>query len=173
MPAAKTAAAGLIDTLGRRNRRLADRVCLRCDGTFRPPRATARYCSRPCMWANNGGRNKKHQTWWVNPRGYVEGRITLADGSRRRIKQHRYVMEQILGRPLQPWEDVHHRDGVKTNNDPANLEAIDHGRHSTHTGLSRIYQRGCRLVLSDEQRAERARRMSEMRRAAITKAEGK
>ena len=36
--------------------------------------------------------------------------------------EHRHVMEQQLGRPLFEWERIHHRDGDRTNNDPANLE---------------------------------------------------
>ncbi|MBQ1361514.1 MAG: HNH endonuclease, partial [Oscillospiraceae bacterium] len=34
---------------------------------------------------------------------------------------HRIVAEQILGRALLPGEVVHHIDGNKRNNDPANL----------------------------------------------------
>lgn len=35
--------------------------------------------------------------------------------------EHRVVAEQILGRPLQPGEVVHHIDGNKRNNAPENL----------------------------------------------------
>lgn len=46
--------------------------------------------------------------------------ITTPDG--RKMKEHRYVMEQVLGRYLWPFEDVHHRNGVKHDNRPENLE---------------------------------------------------
>lgn len=61
-----------------------------------------------------------------------------SDGYYRRGRQleHRRVAAEMLGRPLRRDEDVHHKDGNRLNNDPANLEVLSHGQHARHHRLN-------------------------------------
>lgn len=54
------------------------------------------------------------------------------------IQQHRLVMEQKLGRYLESWEDVHHKDENRTNNDPDNLELKSRPDHMGHHAEQRL-----------------------------------
>ena len=56
------------------------------------------------------------------------GYVRISINSHRRY-EHRVVAERMLGRPLASHEYVHHRDGDRTNNDPANLEVLSQRRH--------------------------------------------
>lgn len=47
------------------------------------------------------------------------------------VYEHRYLMEQKLGRLLTDDEVVHHIDGNKLNNDPENLELKTREQHNT------------------------------------------
>lgn len=78
-----------------------------------------KYCSTKCAYADRKGeRHVNYKGRYVNERGYV--RLTLPEGGR--VHEHRYVMEQKIGRPLEAWEHVHHINGNPSDNSPENLE---------------------------------------------------
>jgi len=129
------------------------------------------------MWKNNGGKNKKQESWWKNQKGYIEGKIWLPDGTQIRVKQHRFIMEGVINRPLKPNEDVHHINGIKDDNRLKNLTIIKHGKHTALTNQSRKYKKGYKLNLSQSERKARALRaiaiqLNKLGQQAISKAEG-
>lgn len=56
---------------------------------------------------------------WTNKHGYRL--VPVGKGQRARYEHH-VVMEQTLGRSLLPTENVHHKNGIKHDNRPENLE---------------------------------------------------
>lgn len=59
------------------------------------------------------------------------------------VREHRYVMEQELGRLLNKNEIVHHKDGNTLNNQVGNLEVmnkIDHDRMNTNLNVHKRWQ---------------------------------
>ncbi len=61
-----------------------------------------------------------NRRWHTNHHGYVVRRV--GEGAGRWQMQHRFVMEETLGRELRDFENVHHINGIRDDNRPENLE---------------------------------------------------
>ena len=172
MPRANKPADGPVDSWGRRcARKHADRPCVECRKLFHPGRPTAKYCSRPCADANNGGRNRIGKSEWTDAKGYRQGYVLDDDGKRVRFKTHRAITESHLGRKLLPDEDVHHINGDKSDNRIENLQVVEHGAHTKMTNAGRTYKRGHKIKITEAERERRSRAMRKMRREAVRKAQ--
>jgi hypothetical protein len=111
-------------------------TCQECGKTFtKVPAAIAkgegRYCSVACKGvAQSRLTGEKSPHWKGKPKSNVNGyiRINRADGNH--IFEHRYVMEQHLGRPLRSNEHIHHRNHNKADNRIENLQIVSPSEHA-------------------------------------------
>lgn len=78
---------------------------------------------------------------WTDKRGY-RWTYTTRNGRRVAVREHRHIMEQHLGRPLEPWELVHHINGNPSDNRLDNLRVQTWPEHtrSHHSGSRRDEQ---------------------------------
>jgi hypothetical protein len=71
----------------------------------------------------HGSRNPNFKGGWTKTSGgYLHFGIARPDGRRQNISQHHLTMEEHLGRALLSHEEVHHKNGIRDDNDWSNLE---------------------------------------------------
>ena len=73
----------------------------------------------------------------LNNLGYK--RITR---NKKRVLEHRYIMERLIGRFLTSDEKVHHKNGIRNDNRPENLELFNNQSehiHHRHPEIKKIF----------------------------------
>lgn len=83
-------------------------------------KAKSHYCSVRCFRLSS-------RIGHIDKNGYKTIVIDTDDGSKY-VLEHRYVMENMLGRKLHKNETVHHKNGIRSDNGKNNLELWT-GRH--------------------------------------------
>jgi hypothetical protein len=118
------------------------RMCKRCVPEFLERRRRPRACQIPGCGRRTARRGLCHGHWRrlktfgdfsggrrlnalptgrsIDRDGYV--RVSTPGARHSWQFEHRLVMERILGRPLSSHESVHHKNGVRADNSPENLE---------------------------------------------------
>jgi hypothetical protein len=87
-----------------------------------------RFCSKSCALRARDNQGHLHAPLGAihsGPTGYrvmKVGKGYPGANTTGWILHHRWVMAQQLGRYLEPYERVHHKNGIRDDNDPSNLE---------------------------------------------------
>lgn len=114
--------------MGRKATQIGD--CINGCDRIKHSRDVCRQCYRKIHYEERERERrgaKKHilhplGTLAVDSLGYNIIKIGFGKGAKDWIKHHRYIMEEHLNRKLQSFENVHHINGVKTDNRLENLE---------------------------------------------------
>jgi len=115
------------------------------------------YCSGELNPAWKGGRKTilgGYIMVWISPTDFYH---EMAD-SRNFVMEHRLVMAKYLGRCLQSWELVHHKNGIKDDNRLENLKLTTKGSHVVehNKGYRDGYRQGYQDGQSEQIRELRA-----------------
>ena len=106
--------------------------CERCNEDFIASHSTLIYCSSSCSSLGNQatkGRtfNRPHQETIKHNSGYI---LRWID-KKKYMLEHRYIMEQQLGRPLKTHEHIHHINGNRSDNRVENLVLLTKSHHNS------------------------------------------
>lgn len=97
-------------------------------------------------WRWNGGRNKTNFGYIVVKLSPDDFFYSMAD-THGYVREHRLVMAKSLGRCLHPWEIVHHKNHIKTDNRIENLQLVLTDNHNQITLLeNRVSQLESRVT---------------------------
>lgn len=122
---------------GRQRRRTL--TCPNCTSNFTASLSNTRrkYCKLECYNQHNRGENNPtFKGGHLSANGYR----LLSRGKNKKVYVHKELAESLLGRKLETYEVVHHIDGNKLNNSPANLLVTTVSEHQRiHAEMSMKY----------------------------------
>jgi len=122
------------------------RQCLYCGvdffvsrGQFKAYKGAGKFCSRPHhydFYRENPTEHPLYKPGWYleTHSGYLARGMRKSDKSTAVVRQHRYIMEEHLGRELKTTEHVHHINHNRLDNRLENLQVMsDSEHHKVHS----------------------------------------
>lgn len=116
--------------------------CIECGASFYCIQSrvnTAKYCSISC-----GLKGKNNWRWKNGTLNWAGYKLIMVDG--KQVREHRYIFEQHIGRKLMKAEEIHHINGIKTDNRIENLVVLDKSSHAKVSYSNRKIDTGGRFV---------------------------
>ena len=107
------------------------KVCLVCNKYFETKCRTSKMCSRICSYKffSKNFSKENHPRWRSGKGNHSSGYKTIWIGKHKYALEHRHIMELSLKRKLKQDEDVHHLNGIKTDNRIKNLKVMSKSEH--------------------------------------------
>lgn len=132
----------LPDRNAKGRRSLGKENCKLCGKEF-PMFHGEQFCSRECGYqylSEHHGKWNEKERRYIDTQGYVHLCMPDHPGASRAgyVREHRYVMEQVLGRPLGASERIHHKNGNRSDNTPGNLELWTVGKRKDPPGQRQL-----------------------------------
>ena len=94
---------------------------------WRIDRDKVKYCSRSCLAKDKLPKFSKIHGFKKTNKPHHKYKYIYING--KRIREHRWIMEQHVGRTLEKWEHVHHINGDSSDNRIENLVVLSNSEH--------------------------------------------
>lgn len=106
--------------------------CIRCFCEFYVPKyrikkSEVKYCSRSCLAKDLLTKYRIIHGFKKLNKPLHKYKIITVNG--KQVREHRWIMEQHLGRKLESWEHVHHINDDSSDNRIENLEVLSNSDH--------------------------------------------